>query len=729
MRPIFFSLKTIKPLAPVPAMLLGMVVSMVLVVLAASYAVSHPWLGLSFDYDEVSQRPLITQVHRSDLASHLNEGDVIRSIKSKDQLQQVYLFGFVPGIEPPSFATFQEHNDYLAREDSIARILAGNDVLFELQNGRSVSVSLLESRPLSSLPYEFWLFNLFGLLAWSIGLAVFAVRPAIVAARLLALSGFGFYLATLFNSIYLSREFALPQQEFLVLSRLNHFGLSVMLFALLALMAYFPRRISRFSPLWVIFPVGIVIQLNEWQQWFQWPVHAYYLPIFILYMAGVGVAIYQWRLSRSNPLDRAALKWMLLAIFIIMGLGLSIYFVPIALVGTEIFPQWAMVGIASLLYIGFAFGIVRYRLFDVQRWWLKVWGWFLVGLAIVGLDLLMILVLKVQPLVALSVAVISIGWIYFPIRQVLLNRLARLTGTDDHRLVDQVEAMAQTIPGRDSNSRWQQVLVNQFSPAGVDYDEEVVDAVHLEHNGAVMAVPLVAGVGTLRLTYPDYGRRLFSLSDVDYVQSLLQISRRILAVHEVEIQAVKEERQRIVRDLHDDVGGHLLTLLRQAPSESYEKLTRNALQALREAMKAMDSQAQQRLIDCLEDWRVELEQRVNDHRINLLWRLKVEDSDTEISVRQAINIGRILSESVSNALQHAQPSYIIVQTEVSDTAIIMRIENDGVAAVPEDRSVDRGRGLNNMLTRATELGGKFDFSEKGGVAKAYAILPLAQVND
>lgn len=724
-----YSMAAIKPLPPVPAMLVGMVASLVFVVLAASYLTSQPWLGLTLGYDESDQRPSITAVYRAELKSLIQKGDILRSIRTLDGSREVYLFGFVPGTEPPSFATFSEHNDYLRREDAIATILAAGAIQLEFQNREAVEIHLVDERPITTLPLDFWLFNLFGLLAWNIGLAVVAVRPGIVAARLLALSGFGFYVATLFNSIYLSREFALPESEFLTLSRLNHLGLSVMLFALLALMAYFPRKISRHSPLWVIFPVGVLVQLNEWLQWYEWPLHAYYLPILVLYLAGVWVAIYQWRRSRSSPLDRAALKWMLLSIFIIMGVGLSIYFVPIALVGEAIFPQWAMVGIASLLYIGFAFGIVRYRLFDVQRWWLKIWGWFLVGLAIVGLDLLMITVLKMQPMIALSVAVISIGWIYFPIRQVFLNRLARITGTDDRRMVDQVEAMAQTIPGRDSNSQWQQLLVNQFSPAGVDFDEETVDAVHLEHHGAVMAVPMVAGGGTLRLTYPDFGRRLFSLSDVDYVQSVLQISRRILAVHEVEIQAVKEERQRIVRDLHDDVGGHLLTLLRQAPSETYENLTRKALQALREAMKAMDGQTHQRLVDCLEDWRVELEQRVNDHQIDFSWRLKVSDSDTEITVRQAINISRILSESVSNALQHASPTYIRVQAEVSDVAITLRIENDGVASVSGERNVMRGRGLNNMLTRATELSGKFDFTTKGSVARAYAILPLTQVID
>ncbi|MHA7879701.1 MAG: sensor histidine kinase [Saccharospirillum sp.] len=716
-------------LAPIPTMLLGMAASVLLVLLAAIYVSSIDWMGLRIGFDESAQRPVVSKVYRSDLSGQVSEGDIVRSIMSKSGDSEVYLYGFIPGVEPPSFATFREHNAYLMREASIARLLQEGEVRLSFQNGRYADIQLQASRPFFSIPLEFWLFNLFGLLAWNIGLAVLAVRPRVIAARLLALSGFGFYMATLFNSIYLSREFALPGDVFLSLSRLNHLGLSIMLYSLIALMAYFPKPITRVSPFWVIAPTGILVQLNEWQQWYQWPLHAYYLPIFILYLAGVGVAIYQWRLSRSKPLDRAALKWMLLTIFIIMGLGLAVYFVPIALTGREVFPQWSMVGIASLLYIGFAFGIVRYRLFDVQRWWLKIWGWFLGGVAIIAFDLVMISLLNMQPMIALSVAVISVGWIYFPIRQWFLDRLARAAGTDDRRLVDQVEKMAQTTPSRDSNSQWQQVLVEQFTPAGVDFDEVSCDAVQLQREGAELAVPMVTGEGTLRLTFPDFGRRLFSLSDVEYVQSLLQISRRILAVHAVELQAVKAERQRIVRDLHDDVGGHLLTLLRQAPSESFEVQARKALQALRQAMQAMDADTQQRLIDCLDDWRLESEQRLRDQSIELLWRQDLLDVDVTVTVRQSINAHRILSESITNALQHANPGRIAVDVRATETLLTVLVENDGLTAVEEEKDVLRGRGLNNMLTRASELGGQFEFKVIGGRAKAIALIPLLPIPD
>lgn len=718
----------LRPVAPIPVMLLGAAVSMLFVLLAATYTSDRAWLGLSFGFDEGAQHPLITGIHTPDLVGQVRTGNIVRAVGTEDGTQQLDLSGFVPGVEPPSFSTYQGHNAYLRREGAIAGVLGTDKVRFELLDGQSVTVNMLPNRPWRHLPLDFWLFNLFGLLAFNISLAVFAVRPRVTSARLLLLSGLGFYTATLFNSIYLSREFALPEPVFLALSRLNHVGLSVMLAALLALMAYFPKKIGR-TPLWVIFPIAVLVQLNEWHQWYQWPLHTYYLPIFIMYLVGVWIAIYQWRLSRSEPLDRAALKWMLLAIFIIMGLGLSIYFIPIALRGSAIFPQWAMVGIASLLYVGFAFGIVRYRLFDVQWWWLKIWGWFLGGVAIVALDLVLIGALNMQPLVALSAAVIMVGWIYFPVRQWLLGRLARNAGTNDRRLLDQVEKIARTTPNRDSGSQWQQVLVNQYSPAGIDFDRQTTDTVHLERQGAVLAVPTVTGEGTLRLTYRDYGQRLFSMADVDYVQSLLQISRRILAVHAVEMQAVEDERQRIVRDLHDDVGGHLLTLLRQAPTERYSSLTRNALQALREAMKAMDSDAQQRLIDCLDDWRLELEQRVNDNRINFVWRQDLDDTNTKITVRQAININRIISESVSNALQHAEPTSITVTVSVNGQGISLRTENDGVRSVYDGQDVMRGRGLNNMRTRATELGGTFQFRIESGLAIAIAGIPLGQITD
>ncbi|MEX2367647.1 MAG: ATP-binding protein [Pseudohongiellaceae bacterium] len=713
-------------LAPIPMMLAGGSAALLSILLVLVFVLSRPWIGFELGYDESRRAPVVTAIEKSELGASLSVGDIIVGLSDHQGGEIQSLVGFQPGVEPPSIATYAAHNAYLRAEDKIADAIHAPTLSLHFLDGRTATVSVSEARTVSSLPKEFWLFNAFGLLAFTIGLAVYAVRPKEVAAQWLLLSGTGFFVATLFNSAYLSRELAWPYDVFLTLSRMNNIGLSTMLVSLLALMTYFPRQLTRISPAKVIVPIAVLLQANEWFQWYEWPLHAHYMPIFLLYMAGVLVAVYQWRLSRQNPIDRAALKWMLLAIFVIMGLGLAIYFLPIAFMNQAIFPQWAMVGIASLLYIGFAFGIVRYRLFDVQRWWLRIWSWFLGGLSVVVLDVLFISFLNLQPMVALGVAVIIVGWVYFPLRQWAFRRLTYQGDTERNQLIDQVERMAQAIPTRGTNTQWQDILVEQFSPAGFEVAVADQAGVRMEDHGAVLSVPMLQGAGALRLTYPDSGRRLFSTSDAEYVQSLLQVSRRIVRVHEAEVQAVRQERKRIVRDLHDDVGGHLLTLLRQAPSEHYEQLVRTALNALREAMQAMEEESVRQLMDCLDDWRGELKRRTQLSGVSLHWQQTISDPKTVLSVRQAINISRILNESLTNALQHAQPEEVAVKVELTGAYIILTVKNDGITADHSRRDPKRGRGLNNMATRSRELGGDFTFSIFEQQAVVKAVLPAGR---
>lgn len=710
-------------LAPIPMMLAGGGAALLSILLVLFFVLSSPWIGFELEYGETHRAPVISAIDKSELEEFLSVGDTLVGLSNEEEGDIQSLINFRPGVEPPSFATYSAHNAYLRAEDRIAEYIQAPALNLHLLDGRVVTVPVTDSRTVLSLPKEFWLFNAFGSLAFIIGLAVYAVRPREVAAQWLVLSGAGFFVATLFNSAYLSRELAWPYDVFITLSRMNNIGLDTMLVSLLALMTYFPRQFTRLSPAKVIIPIAVLLQANKWFQWYEWPLHTHYMPIFFLYLAGVLVAVYQWRLSRKNPIDRAALKWMLLAIFIIMGLGLAIYFVPIALTGRAIFPQWAMVGIASLLYIGFAFGIVRYRLFDVQRWWLRIWSWFLGGLSVVLLDVMLISLLNLQPMVALGVAVIFVGWIYFPVRQLAFRRLTYQGDNKRKQLLDQVERMAQAIPKRGTNTQWQDILIEQFSPAG--FEVSIIDQadVRMEDHGAVLAVPMLQGAGALRLTYPDSGRRLFSTSDTEYVRSLLQISRRIVRVHEAESQAVRQERKRIVRDLHDDVGGHLLTLLRQAPSDHYEQLVRTSLNALREAMQAMEEESVRQLMDCLDDWKDELERRAHLSGVLIQWQQDVADENAILSVRQAINISRILNESMTNALQHAQPEAVSFKVETTESNIILTVKNDGITADQSRRDPKRGRGLHNMATRSRELGGEFTFSMSGQQAIVSAVLP------
>lgn len=713
-------------IAPMPAMVMGAALALLLILMAVVAVLNQPWLGVTLAPDEDSGHLRIVALHPDSDARHLlSQDSLVMGLINPVSGKYVDLAGFIPGTEPPSMPTYGEHNALLEREGLLAAALEGTEVTMVLADGSAVTIPVHNDRPLGAVPLDFWLFNLFGTIAWTISLAVWAARPQQLPARLLAMSGAGFFFATLFNSVYLSRELALPENVFLFLSRMNNLGLAVMLVSLMALMAYYPRRLTRLS-LGVPIVLGLVLyQLNEQMQWVEWPLHTYYMPIMALYLVGILVALRQWQLSRDQPLDRAALKWVFLSIFIVMGLGLAIYFVPIAFTGEAFFPQAAMVGIASLLYIGFAFGVLRYRLFDLERWWFRIWVWFLGGLAVVAFDLLLIAMLGVQPVVGLGVAVVAVGWLYFPLRQWAWEAMSGSTrASPENSLVEMVELISSAVPAGSADARWRDLLQRLYEPAGIVINPDFLPSPRIRDNGAVMDVPLLSGKGSVALTFADRGRRLFAPGDVEHAAGLLTVSRRIMRVRLAEIEAARLERDRIMRDLHDDVGGRILSLLRNAPDEKYEALARNALQSLRETMHALDENVICRLDDCIDDWHSDCLTRCREMSVPLQWRQAAKIDDVAVSIRHHINVRRILSEALTNAFRHARPDTISIDISGDEAVLSVEVINNGLGAHEVEHNVLAGRGLNHMRTRAEELGGIFSFQFFEDVARVSASIPL-----
>lgn len=341
-----------------------------------------------------------------------------------------------------------------------------------------------------------------------------------------------------------------------------------------------------------------------------------------------------------------------------------------------------------------------------------------------GFDLALVTLLKMQPTIALGIALIAVGWIYFPLRQLVWRKLQPASPDSEFRLADQIERIAQAMPAQHTDPFWIRLLEEAYQPANIFISNHPSDSVKLLNNGSAVLVPLLNTDGTVRLTFPNRGRRLFSVRDRKHLESLLTIAKRILTVHEAEMAAVQRERERIVRDLHDDVGGHLMTVLRRAPSEELESPARKALKGLRESMRVLDGNPLQDVRMVLEDMKAEVEEKLEGTGVRLLWQQSLEDDSLEITMRQAININHILSEAVSNALEHAESTNLSIHFKSDQETITLKVTNDGAKALEPNQKLLRGRGLNNMHVRASELGGRLTFAIDGSEAKVVAVLPI-----
>lgn len=675
-------------------------------------ALQQPWLGVELKPAADRGVRVVTVDSRGPAANLLQPGDVIESVRADGRW--IPLAHYDPTIIPHAYPTFAEYTAYLRFQAPLAEAIWHGRLALELVDGRRVTITPAARQPWRELAPGFWLLHLFGITAALISVGVWAFRPGLDSARLLAISGLGFFVATWHNSIWTVRELALPASLFDYLLRANNLSVHVMLAALMALLATYPRRLGSRAGVLASVAAGVaLIQLNENLHLINPPGHSFYSPILAYYVIGAGLALQQWRRTSQDPLDRGAMRWVVLSVLMSTGAGLAAYFVPLFFTGEAFVSTPVMVGLAMTLYVGFALGVLRYRLFDLERWWFDAWIWFFGGLAVVAVDAGLVILLGLEPVYALGLAVIVAGWGYFPARQWLWRRLAGQGGTDTAQdLADLVQRIFSAGNDEAVEMAWREALSARLEPLAVDAVDAArpIASAALAENGARLDVPGIAGGPGFMLRFGQHGRRLFSRQDVALVATMQQVAARIHGVRRAKEEAASAERRRIMRDLHDDVGGQLLSLILTAEDEEREVLARRALQSLREAINALDDEQQRLLVDFLDDWRDGASQRLGPSGAELFVEGELGDmADRHLSPRQAINLRRVLDEALTNALKHAEPRWLRLLLSHDDEALYMTVEHDGVRdAAVNERSQPAGRGLANMRTRVDELGGEIE---------------------
>lgn len=183
-------------------------------------------------------------------------------------------------------------------------------------------------------------------------------------------------------------------------------------------------------------------------------------------------------------------------------------------------------------------------------------------------------------------------------------------------------------------------------------------------------------------------------------------------MNELEMErAVANERERIHRDLHDDVGAKLLSLVYRADTTENAELARAALQDLRDAV--LRSTAEDCALTSLAaDWRAECEKRLSEAGLQLHWGQSGMTDNVQLSQPQALHIGRVLREAVSNTIRHADAGRVDVRLDFDGTRLKLDLRDDG-RGCPD--TLHRGSGLRNMAARAQRLGATLErYAVPGG---------------
>lgn len=180
--------------------------------------------------------------------------------------------------------------------------------------------------------------------------------------------------------------------------------------------------------------------------------------------------------------------------------------------------------------------------------------------------------------------------------------------------------------------------------------------------------------------------------------------------------AAQEERTRIMREMHDGVGGRLAAAVAVAGRSGVPDEVRNAIQeSLTELRLALDvsGSAIEDLNTALATLRHRIEPTLRAAGYQLRWNVEaLSDEQDSPSPSMALHVLRIVQEAIANAMKHSGGNQIGVEArrDVAGRRLVIAVRNNGRgfnAAPPVPGTPDRvGRGLANMHYRAQALGGR-----------------------
>jgi signal transduction histidine kinase len=224
----------------------------------------------------------------------------------------------------------------------------------------------------------------------------------------------------------------------------------------------------------------------------------------------------------------------------------------------------------------------------------------------------------------------------------------------------------------------------------------------------------------------------------------VRASRARLAELTAHIENVKEqERERIAREIHDDLGGNLTAI-------------KMALAMLAARLPEGDSVLQQKAayVDSLVDRTIDAVHRISlDLRPSVLdfglpaaleWQVKEFGTqagiacsfqsnvkDLDLAPDQAAALFRIAQEALTNIAKHARAKSVAVRLQRARGQISLKISDDGLGIRPADRAKPDSFGLRGMAERANALGGTLTLSHAAGGGTVVAIklrLPAGAVD-
>ncbi|HEB91330.1 MAG TPA: hypothetical protein ENI85_17270 [Deltaproteobacteria bacterium] len=188
------------------------------------------------------------------------------------------------------------------------------------------------------------------------------------------------------------------------------------------------------------------------------------------------------------------------------------------------------------------------------------------------------------------------------------------------------------------------------------------------------------------------------------------------------------ERERLTREMHDGLGGQLVSVLSMVERGSATRgeiaeALRRTIDEIRIVIDSLDPNATD-LPTALGRLRTRLEPLLRRNDIRLSWQIDEIPALRSFPPSATLHVLRIIQEGVTNTLRHAGADLVEVRmTRPEDRAgrVTLTIQDDGRGF--SGSAETKGRGVRNMTSRAIELGGALRIDDSNPGTKISLTLP------
>jgi signal transduction histidine kinase len=222
----------------------------------------------------------------------------------------------------------------------------------------------------------------------------------------------------------------------------------------------------------------------------------------------------------------------------------------------------------------------------------------------------------------------------------------------------------------------------------------------------------------------------------------LQKSRELLRQLAAYQEQVKEdERKRIAREIHDELGQNLMalridvSLLQARTGDTHPKLNEKARYMLGhidmsiKAVKSIINNLRPSVLDLGLHAAIEWQVKEFERRTGICCELIMDDGNAEpiLDDHRATALFRILQESLTNVARHAQATLVNVEVRREGDKYLMKIADNGVGIFPGCRRKPNSFGLIGIGERVGMLKGEFSVDSIPGQGTVLTIRVPAEL--